>query len=111
MKNKAGKKHIIVIADDITGAAEIAGIAFQHGLTVRLLCSSLSITNPKDVVSRETEVTVIATDTRSMTEAEAVVETRQLTKLITSFFTPPLGVGELGSSSSRRPTLPFAVMW
>ena len=91
MKNKAGKKHIIVIADDITGAAEIAGIAFQHGLPVRLLCSSLSITNPKDVVSRETEVTVIATDTRSMTEAEAVVETRQLTKLITSFFTPPLG--------------------
>ena len=91
MKNKAGKKHIIVIADDITGAAEIAGIAFQHGLPVRLLCSSLSITNPKDVVSRETEVTVIATDTRSMTEAEAVVETHQLTKLITSFFTPPLG--------------------
>ena len=91
MKNKAGKKHIIVIADDITGAAEIAGIAFHHGLPVRLLCSSLSITNPKDVVSRETEVTVIATDTRSMTEAEAVVETRQLTKLITSFFTPPLG--------------------
>ena len=91
MKNKAGKKHIIVIADDITGAAEIAGIAFQHGLPVRLLCSSLSITNPKDVVSRETEVTVIATDTRSMTEAETISETRQLTKLITSFFTPPLG--------------------
>lgn len=78
MKNKAGKKHIIVIADDITGAAEIAGIAFQHGLPVRLLCSSLSITNPKDVVARETEVTVIATDTRSMTEAEAVVETRRI---------------------------------
>ena len=91
MKNQAGKKHIIVIADDITGAAEIAGIAFHHGLPVRLLCSSLSITNPKDVVSRETEVTVIATDTRSMTEAEAISETRQLTKLITSFFTPPLG--------------------
>ena len=78
MKNKAGKKHIIVIADDITGAAEIAGIAFHHGLPVRLLCSSLSITNPTDVVSRETEVTVIATDTRSMTEAEAVVETRRI---------------------------------
>ena len=91
MKNKAGKKHIIVIADDITGAAEIAGIAFQHGLPVRLLCSSLSITNPKDVVSRETEVTVIATYTRSMTAAESISETRQLTKLITSFFTPPLG--------------------
>lgn len=27
---------MIVIADDITGAAEMAGIAHQHGLSVRL---------------------------------------------------------------------------
>ena len=31
---------MIVIADDITGAAEIAGIAFARGEQVRLLCSS-----------------------------------------------------------------------
>lgn len=92
MKNKAGKKHIIVIADDITGAAEIAGIAFQHGLPVRLLCcSATSVANYVGNATNAAEVTVLATDTRGMTEQEAVAETRQLTKLITSFFTPPLG--------------------
>lgn len=47
---------MIVIADDITGAAEIAGIAHSYGL----------------------RVLVIATDTRSMSEAEAIAETRRI---------------------------------
>ena len=51
--------RMIVIADDITGAAEIAGIAYEAG--------------------RKT--TVIATDTRSMTAAEAVAETRRVAEL------------------------------
>ena len=54
---------IAVIADDITGAAEMAGIAHRLGLSV-----SMS-TNPKDLPP--CDVSVIATDTRSMTETEA----------------------------------------
>ena len=60
---------MIVIADDITGAAEIAGIAFEHGQQVGLVCSS---------ATSVCETTVIATDTRSMTEAEAIAETLRI---------------------------------
>lgn len=67
---------MIVIADDITGAAEMAGIAHQHGLTVRLsIAGSLCC----DYIAAErTDMLVIATDTRSMTEEEAVNETRRI---------------------------------
>ena len=69
---------MIVIADDITGAAEIAGIAFSHGADVRLVCSSsVSCYN---VATDGT--TVIATDTRSMCEAEAIAETRRIASAI-----------------------------
>ena len=60
---------MIVIADDITGAAEIAGIAFVHGEDVCLVCGY-------DIVTNKTAV--IATDTRSMSESEAVAETRRI---------------------------------
>ena len=61
---------MIVIADDITGAAEIAGIAFSQGLQVRLCvgCGSVAASG----------FTVIATDTRSMTAAAAIAETRHI---------------------------------
>ena len=87
---------MIVIADDITGAAEIAGIAFQRGQQVQLLCGRSLCCDP---VAAQT--TVIATDTRSMTEAEAIAETQR----IASHLSPlsPL-------ISSRRQTLPFVVM-
>ncbi|MBQ7419956.1 MAG: hypothetical protein IJV17_04350 [Prevotella sp.] len=67
---------MIVIADDITGAAEMAGIAHSHGLPVRLCCSPLCC----DTVAAEgtAAATVIATDTRSMTEEEAVAETQRI---------------------------------
>lgn len=55
---------IIVIADDITGAAEIAGIALKHGLDT-VLTTQMSM--PENVP----EVLVIATDTRSGNEQEA----------------------------------------
>ena len=62
---------MIVIADDITGAAEIAGIAFSHGQQVRLACSGLACS-----CNAATNGTmVIATDTRSMNESEAIAET------------------------------------
>ena len=65
---------MIVIADDITGAAEIAGIAFSQGQQVRLLCGS-SVSS--DTVAANV-TTVIATDTRSMSETEAIAETRRV---------------------------------
>lgn len=67
---------MIVIADDITGAAEIAGIAFSQGQQVRLVCGGLLC---RDNVAAQT--TVIATDTRSMSEAEAAAETRRIASL------------------------------
>lgn len=65
---------MIVIADDITGAAEIAGIAFSKGHQVRLVCGGSVCC---DNVAAQT--TVIATDTRSISEAEAIAETRRIT--------------------------------
>lgn len=64
---------MIVIADDITGAAEIAGIAFSKGHQVSLVCGSSACC---DIVAAQT--TVIATDTRSMTEAEAIAESHRI---------------------------------
>ncbi len=66
-------REMIVIADDITGAAEMAGIAHGHGCPVSLLCGSVGCDS---VAAKGT--TVIATDTRSMSETEAVAETRRI---------------------------------
>ena len=63
---------MVVIADDITGAAEIAGIAFAQGQQVQLVCGSACSCG---IATNET--TVIATDTRSMSEAEAIAETKR----------------------------------
>lgn len=65
---------MIVIADDITGAAEIAGIAFNSGQEVRLVIGGSA---GSDSIA-EKATTVIATDTRSMSEAEAVAETSRI---------------------------------
>ncbi len=59
------KGMIIVIADDITGAAEIAGAALKFGLSVMLTMGYADI-------PRSTDVWVIATDTRSGSESVAV---------------------------------------
>ena len=69
---------MIVIADDITGAAEMAGIAFARDAEVRLVCGCSvcgcdTATHP---------ITVIATDTRSMSEAEAIAETKRIVSAI-----------------------------
>lgn len=50
--------RIVVIADDITGAAEIAGIAHRYGLKTILTTSAPSTTDDADVI-------VVATDARS----------------------------------------------
>ena len=65
---------MIVIADDITGAAEIAGIAFSCGESVRLVCGC-----PVCGCGTDTnETVVIATDTRSISEAEAVTTIKHM---------------------------------
>jgi len=54
---------VIVIADDITGAAEIAGVCLRYGLKVSFGIDS--------VPNENTDVRIIATDSRSMSELEA----------------------------------------
>ncbi len=63
------KRPIIVIADDITGAAEIAGIALKHGLQTVLTTAA---------EAARADVTVISTDTRSGSESEARQVMRQI---------------------------------
>lgn len=78
---------IIVIADDITGAAEIAGIAKSAGFGTRLL-----MTGKGEIISDnllvgddlKAQVIVFATDTRQMVEADAVKVVEGLVNIIPS---------------------------
>ena len=74
---------MVVIADDITGAAEIAGIAHAAGQQARLLCASGPLYCDTVAVT-----TVIATDTRSMSEPEAAAETRRIASAISHHTSP-----------------------
>lgn len=67
---------ICVIADDITGAAEIAGIAHRYGLRSRLLV------NPGN--AGDADVVVIATDARSYGAEEAAAMTASVVRLLPS---------------------------
>jgi uncharacterized protein YgbK (DUF1537 family) len=62
---------IIVIADDISGAAELAGIGLRYGITVEM----------STVVDKGSaaELLVIATDTRSINEEDAIAEMEKIT--------------------------------
>lgn len=66
-----------VIADDLTGAAEIAGVAHRLGCRVRL-------TTSVDGFLAEDEVVVLATDTRSMSREEALQTTRAVVQTFAS---------------------------
>jgi uncharacterized protein YgbK (DUF1537 family) len=102
MANEEMTRRVVVIADDITGAAEIAGIAFEAGRQVQLLCTapsssvsgcstatppapsssvsgcSTATPPPPAALPAPAATTVIATDTRSMTALEAAAETRRV---------------------------------
>jgi uncharacterized protein YgbK (DUF1537 family) len=54
---------IAVIADDFTGAAEIAGISLRYGLTVELYLG--------EVITTNSDVLVICTDSRSLNVEDA----------------------------------------
>lgn len=67
---------IAVIADDLTGAAELAGIGVRHGLRTEM----------RTVVgtSTEAELLVIAADSRSKGEAAAIEEMATITRALQS---------------------------
>ena len=72
---------IIVIADDITGAAEIAGIANSAGLKTKLVMAGNDITGGLLCDKHLNDVVIFATDTRQMPEQDAVNEIEKLTSL------------------------------
>ncbi|VAX21076.1 hypothetical protein MNBD_IGNAVI01-416 [hydrothermal vent metagenome] len=63
---------IVVIADDFTGAAEIAGLGLQYGLKVTMELDT--------VRESDTDLLIIATDTRSMSSGKAYESMRELKK-------------------------------
>lgn len=73
------KAQLTVIADDITGAAEIAGIGSQFGLSTKLMIYSgdetIQLPEPCDLL-------IFATDTRSMSEKDSLNESIRLSNLI-----------------------------
>ncbi|MCB0729540.1 MAG: hypothetical protein KDC88_00790 [Ignavibacteriae bacterium] len=62
---------IAVIADDLTGAAEIAGLGLQYGLKVTL--------ELEEVRKTDADILIIATDTRSLSKEEAYQKINQIT--------------------------------
>lgn len=70
-----------VIADDLTGAAEIAGVAHRLGCRVRL-------TTTVDALRAEDEVVVLATDTRSMGREEALAYTEEVVRQLATLERP-----------------------
>ncbi len=67
---------IAVIADDLTGAAELAGIGHRFGLKTVL-------TRDDDIVD-DVELWIACTDSRSLPEAKARLRTRQIAERIIS---------------------------
>lgn len=65
---------IAVIADDFTGAAELAGISLRFGLKVELCAGEVSTTNA--------DVLVISTDSRSLKREQAISITKDVVKKI-----------------------------
>ncbi|MBQ2951681.1 MAG: hypothetical protein IJE12_11695 [Prevotella sp.] len=86
---------MLIIADDITGAAEIAGIAWRKGLKVRLMVyqPNMPTTPLSSWRGAGGEALILATDTRSGTEEEAVKTIEYLFAPSTSPLQGGVGVG------------------
>jgi len=63
---------IAIIADDFTGAAELAGISLRYGLRVELLLNQ--------VIETDSDVLVVCTDSRSMKKEDALNVTAEIIK-------------------------------
>lgn len=84
---------VLVIADDLTGAAELAGIAYSYGLNTAL------VTRVPEIAP-ECDVLVVASDTRSMSEDEAVSVTHKVCRAL-------LALKPASGSASQLPTILF----
>ncbi|HVV06228.1 MAG TPA: four-carbon acid sugar kinase family protein [Puia sp.] len=87
---------IVVIADDVTGAAELAGVGVRYGLKVRIcmevpappvagaeaLAGVETVAGSGEVVARPVELLVIAMDTRSMKRLDAADELLRVIKAV-----------------------------
>ncbi|MGW8315854.1 MAG: four-carbon acid sugar kinase family protein [Bacteroidales bacterium] len=69
---------MIVVADDFTGAAELAGIGLSHGMSVEMDIEQFGSRTDADLL-------VLATDTRSKEIAAAVKEVKSLAEGIKKF--------------------------
>jgi uncharacterized protein YgbK (DUF1537 family) len=65
---------IVVIADDFTGAAELAGISLRYGLTVSICLHG--------EISTDADVLIISTDSRSLKKKEALKVTADAVRRI-----------------------------
>jgi D-threonate/D-erythronate kinase len=65
---------IAIVADDFTGAAELAGISLRYGLTVELYTAGIVATN--------TDVLIVSTDSRSLNKADALNRTEAVLKSV-----------------------------
>lgn len=65
---------IAVIADDFTGAAELAGISLRYRLNVELYTAGIVATN--------TDVLIVSTDSRSLNKADALKRTEAVLKSV-----------------------------
>ncbi len=99
---------MLIIADDITGAAEIAGIAWRKGLKVRLMVyqPNMPTTPLSSWRGAGGEALILATDTRSGTEEEAVKTIEELATCLYSGVQEcrSEGVQTLPSSTSNSST-------
>jgi D-threonate/D-erythronate kinase len=68
---------IAIIADDFTGAAELAGISLRYGLSVAVHLDS--------VIDAATDVAIVSTDSRSMQKAAAIYCTADAVEAILQF--------------------------
>ena len=68
------KSRILIIGDDITGAAEIGGIAFLSGYSVRILFEL------KDLAKYKEDVFVLDTHSRGMKPEKAEKKLKSLLK-------------------------------
>jgi len=70
------KPRILIVADDLTGAAELGGIAFNCGLTVRILLDSENmVLFPEDVI-------ILDSNSRNMAPEEAYQKVKKLISCI-----------------------------
>lgn len=63
---------IAVIADDFTGAAELAGISLRYGLKVKLCTGNIE--------AKDADVLIVSTDSRSLSKQSALQVTEQRLK-------------------------------